>query len=186
MRREDVAAAGALYHVNMARWSTGIAACAALSSACAPAQPRLAPAEVPVCEGAVAASSGACVDISFENRISTVLALLRVTVLVDGAVAESWRYSIDGRLDPSERLHVQRARFPEGKHTLQTLAVFQGRPYGLFSMYPSRFELRSTHTFTVAVHRPLVITIVAEDVGPVTVAMEERLKINYLTREGSD
>ena len=73
------------------------------------------------------------------------------------------------------------AAMPPGEHLVQVSLVFQGNGYGVFSYLRGyRFNVRSSHTQTVAPGRVVDSTLVASDLADrIDVPLEERPRVRW-------
>ena len=72
---------------------------------------------------------------------------------------------------------------PPGDHTLQVLLQLRGHGYGVFSYLRGyRFEVKSSHSFTVTEGKTMELEAVAWEKGGVTTPVEQRPAIRYVEK----
>jgi hypothetical protein len=130
-----------------------------------------------VLSGSVA---GSRTDIQFNNEMSNAFRVVRILIVLDGAV----QYN---KADDTGVLHDQRlipifsGSMPPGDHTLQVLVQLRGNGYGVFSYLKGyKFDVRSTHSFTATEGKTLTLDVTAYEKGTVTTPLEDRPNIRYL------
>ena len=70
---------------------------------------------------------------------------------------------------------------PPGDHTLQIVLRLRGHGYGVFSYLRGyKFQVPSSHTFTITEGKTLKLDVVAWEKGDVTTALEQRPSIRYV------
>ena len=133
-----------------------------------------APIAVPV-ERAIGDGPG----VVFRNEMSCSFRLIRALFALDGVVLFNAR-GPDGRSLPSEIPLVTDA-LPAGDHVLQTLLELRGQGEGLLSYLSGyRFEVKSSHSFTVKEGEAFRLDAIAWEKGASHTPLELRPAIRYV------
>jgi hypothetical protein len=125
---------------------------------------------------------GARAEITFINDMSNVFQLTRALFLLDGAVQNN-KQDETGALAEQKEIPVFSGSLPPGDHTLQVLVQLRGHGFGVFSYLQGyRFEIRSSHSFTVTEGKTIEVRAIAYEKGGVTVPLEQRPAMRYFER----
>ena len=125
---------------------------------------------------------GARAEITFVNDMSNVFQLTRALFLLDGAVQNN-KQDETGALAEQKEIPVFSGSIPPGDHTLQVLVQLRGHGFGVFSYLQGyRFEIRSSHSFTVTEGKTVELRAIAYEKGGVTVPLEQRPAMRYFER----
>lgn len=125
---------------------------------------------------------GARAEITFVNDMSNVFQLTRALFLLDGAVQNN-KQDETGVLAEQKEIPVFSGSIPPGDHTLQILVQLRGHGFGVFSYLQGyRFEIRSSHSFTVTEGKTIELRAIAYEKGGVTVPLEQRPAVRYFER----
>jgi len=125
---------------------------------------------------------GARAEITFINDMSNVFQLTRALFLLDGAVQNN-KQDETGALAEQKEIPVFSGSIPPGDHTLQVLVQLRGHGFGVFSYLQGyRFEIRSSHSFTVTEGKTIEVRAIAYEKGGVTVPLEQRPAMRYFER----
>ena len=125
---------------------------------------------------------GARAEITFSNDLSNVFRLTRALFVLDGAVQYN-KQDDTGTLAAQKRIPVYAGSVPPGDHTLQVLLQLRGHGYGVFSYLRGyRFEVKSSHSFTVTEGKTVELEAVAWEKGGVTTPVEQRPAIRYVEK----
>lgn len=125
---------------------------------------------------------GARAEITFVNDMSNVFQLTRALFLLDGAVQNN-KQDETGALAEQKEIPVFNGSIPPGDHTLQVLVQLRGHGFGVFSYLQGyRFEIRSSHSFTVTEGKTVELRAIAYEKGGVTVPLEQRPAMRYFER----
>ena len=125
---------------------------------------------------------GARAEITFVNDMSNVFQLTRALFLLDGAVQNN-KQDETGVLAEQKEIPVFSGSIPPGDHTLQVLVQLRGHGFGVFSYLQGyRFEIRSSHSFTVTEGKTIEVRAIAYEKGGVTVPLEQRPAMRYFER----
>ena len=129
--------------------------------------------------------AGARAGLEFENTMSGAFQLTRAVFVLDGAV--QYNKSDDtGKLTEQRRIPIYRGSIPPGDHTLQVLLELRGHGYGVFSYLRGyRFEVRSSHSFTVTEGKAISLKAIAYEKGGVTTPLEQRPAVRYVENVGA-
>jgi hypothetical protein len=127
---------------------------------------------------------GARAEITFTNEMSSAFRLVRALFVLDGAVQYN-KQDDTGVLAEQKSIPIFSGSIPPGDHTLQVLIKLQGYGYGVFSYLRGyKFEIKSTHSFTVAEGKTMRVEAVAWEKGGVTTPLEQRPAIRYVEKFG--
>lgn len=125
---------------------------------------------------------GARAEITFVNDMSNVFQLTRALFLLDGAVQNN-KQDETGVLAEQKEIPVFSGSIPPGDHTIQVLVQLKGHGFGVFSYLQGyRFEIRSSHSFTVTEGKTIEVRAIAYEKGGVTVPLEQRPAMRYFER----
>ncbi|MBX3127332.1 MAG: hypothetical protein KF718_11490 [Polyangiaceae bacterium] len=130
---------------------------------------------------------GARAEIAFTNDMSNIFQLTRALFVLDGAVQYN-KQDDTGALANQKKIPVYSGSVPPGDHTLQVLLQLRGHGYGVFSYLRGyRFEVKSSHSFTVTEGKTIELEAIAWEKGGVTTPVEQRPAIRYVekVRSGS-
>jgi hypothetical protein len=131
---------------------------------------------------------GARAEIEFDNEMSNAFRVVRVLVVLDGAVQYN-KQDDTGALAAQQQIPVFSGAIPPGDHTVQVLVQLRGHGYGVFSYLRGyRFEVKSSHSFTVSEGKTLKLTAAVYEKGGVTTPLEQRPAIRFIekVRAGAD
>jgi hypothetical protein len=129
---------------------------------------------------------GARAEIKFTNDMSSVFRLNRALFVLDGAVQYN-KQDDTGALAAQKEIPIFSGSVPPGDHTLQVLLQFRGYGYGVFSYLRGyRFEVKSTHSFTITEGKTMELVATAYEKGGVTTPVEQRpaIRFNEKVRSG--
>jgi len=125
---------------------------------------------------------GARAEIRFTNDMSTAFKLIRALFVLDGAVQYN-KQDDTGALAEQKQIPIFSGSIPPGDHTLQVLLQLRGHGYGVFSYLRGyRFELKSSHSFTVTEGKTVELEAVAWEKGGVTTPLEQRPAVRYVEK----
>ena len=125
---------------------------------------------------------GARAEIRFTNDMSTAFKLIRALFVLDGAVQYN-KQDDTGALAEQKQIPIFSGSIPTGDHTLQVLLQLRGHGYGVFSYLRGyRFELKSSHSFTVTEGKTVELEAVAWEKGGVTTPLEQRPAVRYVEK----
>ncbi|HMR12080.1 MAG TPA: hypothetical protein PKA88_40140, partial [Polyangiaceae bacterium] len=117
---------------------------------------------------------GARAEIVFTNDMSNIFKLNRALFVLDGAVQYN-KQDDTGALADQKKIPIFSGSVPPGDHTLQVLLQLRGHGYGVFSYLRGyRFEVKSSHSFTVTEGKTMELEAVAWEKGGVTTPVEQR------------
>ena len=104
------------------------------------------------------------------------------TFVLDGAVQyNKTDESENSALAAQKEIPVFSGSIPPGDHTLQIVLRLRGHGYGVFSYLRGyKFQVPSSHTFTITEGKTLKLDVVAWEKGDVTTALEQRPSIRYV------
>ena len=125
---------------------------------------------------------GARAEIRFVNEMSGVFRLTRALFVLDGAVQFNKRDD-SGSLASQREIPIFSGAVPPGDHTLQVLIELRGDGFGVLSYFKGyRFELKSSHNFTVTAGKTIDIRVVGWEKGDATTPFEQRPAIRYVEK----
>ena len=125
---------------------------------------------------------GARAEIVFTNDMSNIFKLNRALFVLDGAVQYN-KQDDTGALAEQKKIPIFSGSVPPGDHTLQVLLQLRGHGYGVFSYLRGyRFEVKSSHSFTVTEGKTMELEAVAWEKGGVTTPVEQRPAIRYVEK----
>jgi hypothetical protein len=91
-----------------------------------------------------------------------------------------------GALADQKEIPVFTGSVPPGDHTVQILLNFQGNGYGIFTYLRGyKFEVKSSHSFTVVEGKALSVTATALEKGGVTTPLEQRPAMEWREKVGA-
>jgi hypothetical protein len=125
---------------------------------------------------------GARAEINFKNDLSSAFRVTGATFVLDGAVQyNKTDESENSALAAQKEIPVFSGSIPPGDHTLQIVLRLRGHGYGVFSYLRGyKFQVPSSHTFTITEGKTLKLDVVAWEKGDVTTALEQRPSIRYV------
>ena len=125
---------------------------------------------------------GARAEITFKNDLSSAFRMTGATFVLDGAVQyNKTDESENSALASQKEIAVFSGSIPPGDHTLQIVLRLRGHGYGVFSYLRGyKFQVPSSHTFTITEGKTLKLDVVAWEKGDVTTALEQRPSIRYV------
>ncbi len=124
-------------------------------------------------------AAGARAEVLFENEMSSAFRLVRGLVVMDGAVQYN-RQDDTGALSDQKQIPIFSGSIPPGDHTLQVLLNYQGNGFGVFTYLRGyKFEVKSSHSFTVAEGKTITVTAIGLEKGGVTTPLEQRPAIDW-------
>jgi hypothetical protein len=155
--------------------------CGALSTCTRPSSSPCGPVWVP--DAPIVAPVGRPIGdgpgVVFRNELSSSFVLVHALFVLDGVVLFNAR-GPDGKSLPSEIPIVTEA-LPPGDHVLQTLLQVRGQGHGALSyMCGYRFEMKSSHPFTVKEGQALRLDAIAWEKGDNRTPLELRPAIRYV------
>jgi hypothetical protein len=125
---------------------------------------------------------GARADIRFKNDMSSAFRLTRALFVLDGAVQYN-KADDTGALAAQPEIPIFSGSIPPGDHTLQVLVQLRGHGYGVFSYLRGyKFEVKSSHAFTVTEGKTIELEAVAWEKGGVTTPLEQRPAVRYIEK----
>lgn len=125
---------------------------------------------------------GARAEVKFTNDMSSVFRLNRALFVLDGAVQYN-KQDDTGALAAQKEIPIFSGSVPPGDHTLQVLLQFRGYGYGVFSYLRGyRFEVKSTHSFTVTEGKTMELQAIAYEKGGVTTPVEQRPAVRFVEK----
>jgi len=125
---------------------------------------------------------GARAEIAFINDMSSAFQLTQALFVLDGAVQYN-KQDDTGLLASQTEIPIFSGSIPPGDHTLQVLIKLKGHGYGVFSYLQGyRFEVRSSHSFTVTEGKTIELRAVAFEKGDVTTPIEQRPAVRYVEK----
>ena len=131
-------------------------------------------------------AGGARAEINFTNDMSSAFRLVRALFVLDGAVQYN-KQDDTGALAEQKSIPIFSGSIPPGDHTLQVLIKLQGYGYGVFSYLRGyKFEVKSTHSFTITEGKTMRIEVIAWEKGGVTTPLEQRPSIRYQQKVGTE
>jgi hypothetical protein len=125
---------------------------------------------------------GARAEVKFTNDMSSVFRLTRALFVLDGAVQYN-KQDDTGALAAQKEIPIFSGSVPPGDHTLQVLLQFHGYGYGVFSYLRGyRFEVKSSHSFTVTEGKTMSLEAIAYEKGGVTTPVEQRPAVRFVEK----
>lgn len=125
---------------------------------------------------------GARAEIRFRNEMSSAFHLTRALFVLDGAVQYN-KQDDTGALAAQTEIPIFSGSIPPGDHTLQVLIQLRGHGYGVFSYLRGyKFEVKSSHAFTVTEGKTIELEVTAWEKGGVTTPLEQRPAVRYLEK----
>jgi hypothetical protein len=125
---------------------------------------------------------GARAEIRFKDEMSSAFRLTRALFVLDGAVQYNTTDDT-GTLASQPMIPIFSGPIPPGDHTLQVLIQLRGHGYGVFSYLRGyKFEVKSSHAFTVSEGKTIDLEAVAWEKGGVTTPLEQRPAVRYVEK----
>jgi len=125
---------------------------------------------------------GARAEIHFKNEMSNAFRLTRALFVLDGAVQYN-KEDDTGALAAQPEIPIFSGTIPPGDHTLQVLVQLRGHGYGVFSYLRGyKFEVKSSHAFTVTEGKAIDLEVIAWEKGGVTTPLEQRPAVRYVEK----
>ncbi len=124
-------------------------------------------------------TGGARAEITFINDMSSAFRMTQALFVLDGAVQYN-KQDETGVLAGQKEIPIFSGSIPPGDHTLQVLVKLRGHGYGVFSYLQGyRFEIRSSHSFTVTEGKTIELKAISFEKGDVTTPIEQRPAVRY-------
>src|SRR5512133_310620 len=124
-------------------------------------------------------TGGARAEITFINDMSSAFRMTQALFVLDGAVQYN-KQDETGVLAGQKEIPIFSGSIPPGDHTLQVLVKLRGHGYGVFSYLQGyRFEIRSSHSFTITEGKTIELKAIAFEKGDVTTPIEQRPAVRY-------
>jgi hypothetical protein len=125
---------------------------------------------------------GARAEVRFTNDMSSAFKLTRALFVLDGAVQYN-KQDDTGALAEQKQIPIFSGSVPPGDHTLQVLLQLRGHGYGVFSYLRGyRFDVKSSHSFTVSEGKTIDLEAIAWEKGGVTTPLEQRPAVRYVEK----
>src|SRR4029078_2642138 len=125
---------------------------------------------------------GARAEIRFKNEMSSAFRLTRALFVLDGAVQYN-KADDTGALASQPEIPIFSGSIPPGDHTLQVLIQLRAHGYGVFSYLRGyKFEVKSSHAFTVTEGKAIELEVIAWEKGGVTTPLEQRPAVRYVEK----
>ncbi len=125
---------------------------------------------------------GARAEIKFQNDMSSAFRLTRALFVLDGAVQYN-KADDTGALASQTEIPIFSGSIAPGDHTLQVLVQLRGHGYGVFSYLRGyKFEVKSSHAFTVTEGKSIDLEAIAWEKGGVTTPLEQRPAVRYVEK----
>ena len=125
---------------------------------------------------------GARAEIRFQNDMSSAFRLTRALFVLDGAVQYN-KADDTGALASQTEIPIFSGSIAPGDHTLQVLIQLRGHGYGVFSYLRGyKFEVKSSHAFTVTEGKAIDLQAIAWEKGGVTTPLEQRPAVRYVEK----
>lgn len=125
---------------------------------------------------------GARAEIRFQNDMSSAFRLTRALFVLDGAVQYN-KADDTGALASQTQIPIFSGSIAPGDHTLQVLVQLRGHGYGVFSYLRGyKFEVKSSHAFTVTEGKSIDLQAIAWEKGGVTTPLEQRPAVRYVEK----
>jgi hypothetical protein len=119
-------------------------------------------------------AAGARTEVIFKNEMSSAYRLVKALVVLDGAIQYN-RSDDTGALADQKEIPVYTGSVSPGDHTIQIKLTFQGNGYGVFTYLKGyKFDVTSSHSFTVVEGKTLGVTATALEKGGVTTPLDQR------------
>lgn len=124
---------------------------------------------------------GARAEIVFKNDLSNAFKLTGLVFVLDGVVQYNRQDDSEaGLLESRKEVPIFSGSIPPGDHTLQLVVRLRGHGYGVFSYLRGyKFDLKSSHSFTVTEGKTVSLETIAWEKGDVTTPLEQRPAIRF-------
>jgi len=114
--------------------------------------------------------------------MSSAFRLTHALFVLDGAVQYN-KTDDTGALASQPEIPIFSGSIPPGDHTLQVLVQLRGHGYGVFSYLRGyKFEVKSSHAFSVTEGKTIELEAVAWEKGGVTTPLEQRPAVRYIEK----
>lgn len=124
-------------------------------------------------------AAGSRSEVVFKNEMSSAYRLVKALVVLDGAIQYN-RSDDTGALADQKEIPVFTGSVSPGDHTVQVQLTFQGNGYGVFTYLKGyKFEVKSSHSFTVVEGKTLSVTATALEKGGVTTPLDQRPAVEW-------
>lgn len=124
-------------------------------------------------------AAGSRSEVLFKNEMSSAYRLVKALVVLDGAIQYN-RADDTGALADQKEIPVFTGSVSPGDHTVQVQLTFQGNGYGVFTYLKGyKFEVKSSHSFTVVEGKTLSVTATALEKGGVTTPLDQRPAVEW-------
>ena len=127
--------------------------------------------------------AGSRVIIKHHNDMGGSYRLQKAVYILDGReIFAKSADDEDNALSDKDEFEVYSGSIEPGDHALSVHLIYGGAGYGVFSYLKGyEFNIRSSHVFTAAEGRQIVLTVRAYEKGNFTTALEDRPAIKYET-----
>jgi hypothetical protein len=124
-------------------------------------------------------AAGSRSEVVFKNEMSSAYRLVKALVVLDGAIQYN-RADDTGALADQKEIPVFTGSVSPGDHTVQVQLTFQGNGYGVFTYLKGyKFEVKSSHSFTVVEGKTLSVTATSLEKGGVTTPLDQRPAVEW-------
>lgn len=124
-------------------------------------------------------AAGSRSEITFENEMSSAFKLVKLVIVLDGAVQYN-RQDDSGALADQKEIPVFNGSVPPGDHTISIVEEFQGNGYGVFTYLRGyHFTVKGSHSFTATEGKTILVTAIALEKGGVTTALQDRPAMQF-------
>ena len=129
--------------------------------------------------------AGARSEVTFQNQMSNAFRLVKAVFVLDGTVQYN-KSDESGVLAEQKEIPIFNGPVAPGDHTVQAQLTFQGHGYGVFTYLRGyRFDVKSSHSFTITEGKTMSVTGVAVERGDLTTPLEQRPAVEWRERVGT-
>ena len=124
-------------------------------------------------------AAGSRSEVVFKNEMSSAYRLVKARAALAGGIQYN-RADATVALADQKEIPVFTGSVSPGDHTVQVQLTFQGNGYGVFTYLKGyKFEVKSSHSFTVVEGKTLSVTATSLEKGGVTTPLDQRPAVEW-------
>ena len=130
-------------------------------------------------EAVIAGGIGSRSTIVHENKMGGNFKLIKLVYSLDGNQLYA-KTDDTGKLNDQKKIEILSGPITAGTHTLSVLMMYRGEGYGVFRYLRGyKFNVRSSHSFTVGEGKHVQITVTGYERGGMTTPLDKRPNIEF-------